>query len=77
MKYQEAYLGSKTEFGEYIKKMVPELFSGKLSVEGKPVSLPTDKDLEYKVKYEEDEDGGSFSVKVTWEDQEVEVDLEE
>lgn len=77
MKYQEAYLGSKTEFGEYIKKMVPDLFSGKLSVEGKSVAVPADKDLEYKVKYDEDEDGGSFTVKVAWENANVEIDLEE
>jgi len=79
MKYQESFIGSKTEFGEYVKRMIPDLFSGRLSVEGKQVSLPTDKDLEYKVKYDEDEEGGSFTIKVSWEEPgvDVDVDLEE
>ena len=75
MKYQETYIGSKTEFGDYIKKAVPELFAGKLSIEGKSVTLPTDTELDYKVKFDEDEQGGSFTIKVTWKDPSVELDL--
>jgi amphi-Trp domain-containing protein len=67
MKYQESYLGSKAEFGDFIKKAVPELFAGKLVVEGKTVGLPTEADLDYKVKFDEDEEGGSITFKVSWE----------
>lgn len=77
MKYQETYLGTKAEFGDFIKKAVPELFSGRLTVEGKAVSLPSDKDLDYKVKYDEDEQGGSISIKVGWKNEEIELNLEE
>lgn len=78
MKYQETYLGSRADFSEFVKKAIPELFTGKLVVEGKPVALPTNRDLDYKVKYDEDEDGGSVTIKVTWEHQEdVEINLDD
>ena len=77
MKYQETYVGSKAEFGDYVKKTVPELFAGRLAIEGKPVTLPVDKELEYKVKFDEDEQGGSISIKVAWDNENVEVELEE
>lgn len=78
MKYQEGYIGSKAEFGEFIKRAVPELFAGKLVVEGKTVALPSEADLDYKVKYDEDEEGGSVTFKVTWEKaSDVELELGE
>jgi amphi-Trp domain-containing protein len=78
MKYQESYLGSKAEFGDFIKKAVPELFAGKLVVEGKTVGLPLEADLDYKVKYDEDEEGGAITFKVTWEKaSDVELNLDE
>lgn len=77
MKYQEGYVGTKAEFGDFIKKAVPELFSGKLTVEGKPVSLPSDATFDYKVKYDEAESGGSVSIKVSWEKDSVELDFGE
>ena len=76
MKYQESYLGTRAEFGEFVKKAVPELFTGKLTVEGKPVSLPSDAELDYKVKYDEDEQGGSVTLKVAWEKGNFEIDLD-
>ncbi len=77
MKYQETYTGSKAEFGDFIKKAVPDLFSGKLTVEGKTASIPGDIELDYKVKYDESEEGGSVSIKVTWENPNLELNLEE
>lgn len=77
MKYQETYLGSKAEFGDYIKKAVPDLFAGRLAVEGKAVTLPADTDLDYKVKYDEDEQGGSVTIKVSWENSNVEINLDD
>lgn len=69
MKYQESYLGSKSEFGDFVKKAIPDLFAGRLVVEGKAVTLPTGTDYDYKVKYDEDEQGGSVTIKVAWENQ--------
>lgn len=77
MKYQETYLGSKAEFGDYIKKAVPDLFAGRLAVEGKSVTLPADTDLDYKVKYDEDEQGGSVTIKVSWSNPNVELNLDD
>ena len=77
MKYQESYLGTRAEFGEFVKKAVPDLFSGKLNVEGKTVTLPSDTDLDYKVKYDEDEQGGSITIKVAWEKDSMEINLDD
>lgn len=77
MKYQESYLGSRSEFGEYVKRAIPELFSGKLVVEGKAVTMPSDTDLDYKVKYDEDEQGGSVTFKVSWDNPNVELNLDD
>lgn len=78
MKYQESFVGSKAEFADYIKKAIPDLFAGKLVVEGKQVSLPSDTEFDYKVKYDEDESGGSVTFKVSWENAEdIELDLQE
>lgn len=75
MKYQESYLGSKSEFGDFVKKTIPDLFAGRLAVEGKTVTLPADTELDYKVKFDDDEQGGSLSIKVTW-DKESNVDID-
>ena len=77
MKYQEEFTGSKAEFGDFIKKAVPELFAGRMTVEGKTVSLPSDVPLDYKVKYSEDDDGGSVSIKVSWENTNLDFEIEE
>lgn len=81
MKYQNSYAGSKSEFADFIKKTVPELFGSRLAVEGKQVSIPNDVPLDYKVKYDEDEFGGSVTIKVSWEtgveeDEDIEVDTD-
>lgn len=77
MKYQETYLGTRAEFGEFVKKAIPELFSGRLTVEGKPVTMPIDKELDYKVKYDDDEQGGSISIKVGWKNEDMEINLDD
>jgi len=76
MKYQEVFTGSRSDLAAFVKKMIPELFGGRLSVEGRHVSLPNDRNLEYKLKYEDEESGGSFAFKITW-DSGVEEEEEE
>ncbi|GAE88048.1 amphi-Trp domain-containing protein [Acetivibrio straminisolvens] len=66
MKYQEDFFGTKSEFADFVKRVVPELFAGKLTVEGKSVSIPTDREIDYKIKYSEDEQGGALTLKVSW-----------
>lgn len=77
MKYQEANIGSKAEFGDYIKKIVPDLFAGRLAVEGKAVSIPGDVELNYKVKYDDGDEGGSVTIKVSWDNPNLELEIEE
>ena len=77
MKYQETNIGSKAEFGDYIKKIVPDLFAGRLAVEGKAVTIPADVELDYKIKYDDGEEGGSVTIKVSWEIPNLELDIEE
>lgn len=76
MKYQESYFGSRAEFGEFIKKAIPDLFAGNLTVEGNPVALPSDTELTYKVKYDDDIEGGSVSIKVSWDNPEMDLELD-
>ncbi|MCX7708242.1 MAG: hypothetical protein N2484_00140 [Clostridia bacterium] len=66
MKHQNRYFGSKQDFSEFIRKSVSELLSGEMLVQDVQVKLPEDMDMDYKVKYEFDDLGGSFSLKVSW-----------
>jgi len=77
MKFQETFVGTKAEFGDYLKKAIPDLFAGKLVVEGKTVTIPADTDLDYKVKYDEDEEGGSVTFKVSWENPSVDLGMDD
>lgn len=66
MKYQEKKVGSLKEVFEYVKEAFSSLSKGQLKVEDETAFIPGDKDLDYKVKYENDEADGSFSVKISW-----------
>ncbi|HEX9063413.1 MAG TPA: transcription initiation factor IIE [Clostridia bacterium] len=83
MKYQDSFVGTKAEFADFVKKIIPDLFGGRLLVENKGVSIPGELPLDYKVKFDEDETGGSFTLKVSWdlaveeeEDNEVQIDID-
>lgn len=77
MKYQEKYYVPKDDCLDNIKSITSKLILGTLEIENKKVDIP-DKELEYKVKYEEDEEGGQFVIKVTWSSEvEKEEDEEE
>lgn len=77
MKYQQDFVGSKAEFADFIKKIIPNLFAGKLSVEGRNITLPADRELDYKIKFTEEEQGGAFNLKVSWENDVEEEEDEE
>ncbi len=77
MKFSESNTGSKAEFADYIKKIVPDLFAGRLAIEGKTVTIPSDTDLDYKVKFDESDEGGSVSIKVSWDNPNLELEIEE
>lgn len=66
MKYQEKYIGSKRECYEGLKDIFAKLIKGILEIEGEAVDIPNDKELEYKVKYDNNEVDGQLAIKVTW-----------
>lgn len=61
------------EFKLSFNTMIQQLFTNALVVEGEKVVIPTDRELDYKLKYDVDEEGCSFTFKVSW-DKEVEED---
>lgn len=76
MKYEETYPGIQAELTELIRKTVPDTFSASLREAGVNFGLPTDKELELKIKYDVDENGGSLTLKVLW-DNSVEEEEED
>ncbi|PAB56355.1 transcription initiation factor IIE [Anaeromicrobium sediminis] len=79
MKYKEKYMGSKAECLEQLKEVFRNLINGRLEVEGEVVRIPDDKEIEYKIKYEDDpEMEGSVAIKIGWTYfEEVEEEVEE
>ncbi len=66
MKYQESSISARGDLGINLKKVVNDLLAGKLVVEGQTVEIPEDQDVDIKVKYSSDEEGGNVTIKVGW-----------
>ncbi len=66
MKYSHGELCSKSELGSILKKLLSQLLSGDLQVEGQYVKIPEDLDFDVKVKYSTDDEGGSLTIKISW-----------
>ncbi len=77
MKYRETLICSKEEVVQNLMQVVSQLSRNKLMVESVAVEIPSDKELEYKVKYENDEYEGQLSVKVSWVNAERPEDMED
>ena len=80
MKAKESYIGTKKECITILNKVLPELFTGNLILEGQNVVIPSDEELEYKFKFEELEEYnyGVFGLKIKWgEKPEVDEEYEE
>lgn len=67
MRYQESFNQSMDEFRMSFNTMIQKLFTNTLAVEGETVIIPTDRELDYKIKYDVDEQNCSFTIKVSWE----------
>jgi hypothetical protein len=76
MKYKEDYIGSKQECVAFLGEAFSKLLKNQLMVDGEMVEIPDDKELNYKVKYENDEYEGELSLKVTWVNAEMEEEEE-
>ncbi|MGE5496069.1 MAG: amphi-Trp domain-containing protein [Burkholderiales bacterium] len=77
MKYQDKYVGSQDEIYAYLKELASKFLKNSLVVESQNVSIPEDKELEYKIKYENDEYEGALAVKISWVNAEQEEEEEE
>jgi hypothetical protein len=77
MKYSEGYRTDSEEVGSIIKRTVANLLAGNLVVEGEKVKLPEDRDLDFKVKYANDEEGGSVTLKISYDNEIEEEEAEE
>lgn len=69
MRYQENFNNEMDEFKKFFNTMIQQLFTNTLTVEGETVALPTDRELDYKMKYDVDEEGRSFTFKVSWDNE--------
>ncbi|MCX7924098.1 MAG: transcription initiation factor IIE [Clostridia bacterium] len=76
MKYQESNACAKNELGANVKRIISDLLAERLVVEGQHVKFPDDVDLEVKVKFAVDEEGGTLTIKIGW-DNYVEEAVEE
>ena len=77
MKYQDKYVGSQSEIYNQLKELPKQFLQNKLLVEAERVAIPMDKELEYKVKYENDEFEGSLAIKISWTNAEEEEEEQE
>lgn len=77
MKFKEEYLGTKQECMGYLSEAYAKLLRNQLIVDGEEVVIPDDRELEYKIKYDNDEFEGSLSLKITWVNAEAEEAEEE
>ncbi len=66
MKYQDKYVGSREEVFEKLKELPKQFMQNAIVVETEDVAIPTNKELEYKIKYENDEYDGVLAIKICW-----------
>jgi len=77
VKYKEAYAGYKRECFGSLKEIFTKLLKGELTVEDEVVKIPEDKELDYKIKYDDDEMEGQLAIKISWDYVEEEEEDEE
>lgn len=66
MKYQEGLNCSVEEFRNQFNTMIQSLFANALKVEGETVIIPTDRELDFKLKYDINEEDCAFGFKISW-----------
>jgi hypothetical protein len=68
MKFREIYIGTKKECLDFLKDMFPKLIREELQIEDERVLISNNEDIEYKIKYEIDEEGnyGAIGLKISW-----------
>lgn len=77
MKYQDKYVGTQAEIFAQLRELPKQFMQNSIVVETESAVIPTDKELEYKVKYENDEYEGALAIKISWRNAEEEPEEEE
>ncbi len=77
MKYQDKYVGSQAEIYDLLKDFPKKFMQNGVEVESEKAVVPADKELTYKIKYENDEYEGALAIKVSWVNSEVIEEFEE
>ena len=65
--------GHETGVPWVLKRSIHKTSENQLTVDGEAVVIPDDKEVEYKIKYDDDAFEGSLSMKITWMNAEAEV----
>ena len=76
MKYQDKFVGSHEEIYDLLKDLPKKFVQNSVMVESEKVEVPEDKELTYKIKYENDEYDGALAVKISWVNAEEEEEEE-
>jgi hypothetical protein len=66
MKYQDKYVGTRDEIFEQLRGLPKQFMQNTIVVETEKADIPTDKELVYKIKYENDEYEGALAIKISW-----------
>lgn len=66
MDISEKFAGSKQDFVKFVMEVVGGLRSGSLNIESQEVVIPDDVEVEYKIKFDEDEEESKLAIKVSW-----------
>ncbi len=74
MQYQESYTEFDLGILELIKKTIPASFASALKESGTELDIPQDRELELKLKYDVAEEGGKFTLKLSWDNETGESD---
>lgn len=77
MQYQETYTEFDPKILDLIKKTIPASFASALRESGTALDFPQDRELEMKLKYTVSEEGGKFSLKLSWDNEAGENDDDE
>jgi hypothetical protein len=77
MQYQESYTEFDPGLLELIKSAIPTSFASALAASGTELAFPQDRGLELKLKYDVTEEGGKFSLKISWDNDTGENDEED
>lgn len=64
--YSEELITSSQRIGQDLNKIFSNLLNQGLKIEGQPVILPTDVDLEIKAKFKVTPEDDSFSLEISW-----------